>query len=243
MAEKKEQVHRFRDGSEILIKRSGNHQYSYGDNKIKYASTTGIASHIDPGGDGLHYWSGEMALKHNDRAGFAIERNKAAARGTKLHEAIERFIEDNDVSETDEVFVLWLTQVGNNHKWAAAEVMAINEETGSGGTIDALSYASDSSSDVIIWDWKTKTSEASYRKYKPYLKDHAQIANYAKALFNMGSVYNVNQQTAKIAYICTDTENVFIEDVDITSAYKLFQQSAHLYHSAKAYKKGVPFDN
>ena len=75
MAEKKEQVHRFRDGSEILIKRSGNHQYSFGDNKIKYNSTTGITNHIDPGGDGLHYWSGEMALKHNDRAGFRIERD------------------------------------------------------------------------------------------------------------------------------------------------------------------------
>ena len=241
MAEKREQVHRFRDGSEILIKRSGNHQYSFGDNKIKYNSTTGITNHIDPGGDGLHYWSGEMALKHNDRAGFRIERDKAAAEGTRLHDLIDTYITTGSVDETDDVFILWLNQVGNHHRWAAAEVMVINVETGSGGTCDALSFGT--GNQVVAWDWKTKKTEDSDIKYKPTLKDHAQIANYVRAFANMSSEYNVDQTTAKIAYLCLDTKKVYVEDVDIASAYELFKQSANLYHGIRAYKKGVSIDN
>ena len=233
MAERKQQTHIFSDGSAIGIERDGNHQYNFAGSKVKYASTTGIASHIDPGGDGLNYWSGEMALKHNDRAGFAIERNIAAERGPKLHEAIERYIEHGTVDETDDIFIMWLRNVGNNHRWSAAEKMVINVETGSGGTCDALSIVYYDPWEVMIWDWKTKTSEASYLKYRPYVKDHAQIANYAKAFLNMESAYNVNQETAKIAYICTDTGNVFIEDVDIASAYEVFKHAAQLYRSSK----------
>ena len=241
MAERKEQIHRLRDGSEILIKRSGNHQYTFGDNTQKFTSTTGLAKHIDADSGGLIQWAVDESFARNDRLGHRASASESAEKGTKLHEAVERFIIKNDASEIDEVFALWLKQVGNHHKWASAEVMVINPETGSGGTCDALSFGS--GNQVIAWDWKTKRREQSYLNSIPIFKDHAQIANYVRAFANMSSEYNVDQQTAKIAYLCLDTKKVYVEDVDITNAYELFKQSASLYRSKNAYKKGVSIDS
>ena len=233
-------MHKFKDGSEVRIDRNKKHQYSYVGDKRSYASTTGVAAHIDTNSSGLIQWAVDLSLDSGDRKAHTKSAAESMAIGTSLHASIENYINDGTVDEADDVFILWLNQVGNHHIWEAAEVMVINQETGTGGTIDALSFSDPDT--LMVWDWKTKKKESSYLNMKPILKDHAQIANYTRAFSNMGSDYNVNQSTAKIAYLCLDTQRVYIETVDIHNAYGLFQQSSGIYHSTRAYKKGVKLD-
>ena len=232
-------MHKLKDGSEVVIYRNGNHQYNYHGSKKKYASTTGVASHIDTNSSGLIQWAVDLSLDSGDRKAHTKSAAESMEIGTALHASIENYINDGTLDEADDVFILWLNQVGNHHIWEASEVMVINEATGTGGTIDALSFSDPDT--LMVWDWKTKKKESSYLKMKPILKDHAQIANYTRAFSNMGSDYNVDQQTAKIAYLCLDTRKVYIETVDVSNAYELFKQSSVIYHSTRAYKKGVKY--
>jgi hypothetical protein len=139
------------------------------------------------------------------------------------------------------MFTAWLKDVGanENNLWTASEVFLYHPVLSYGGTADAISVEADTM-ETVIWDWKTK-NRVTYEKYGPELsyKDHAQLAAYANALDNMGSIYAPTK--ANIVYIMRDGSYAEVVPVDLRVSTELFGLSvkmSHLVTDVKASIKG-----
>ena len=155
---------------------------------------------------------------------------KSIAEGNSLHECIERYIKSRgkDIDEENDMFTLWLKDVGSKHDWAASEVFLYHPVLNYGGTADAISV-DPKTMEPVIWDWKTKNRE-TYEKYGPvlYYKDHAQLAAYANALDNMGSIYTPTK--GNIVYIMRDGSYADVVPVDLQLSTEIFGLSARMAH-------------
>lgn len=231
------QEHMLIDGRVLNIKQTKNHFYiSEG---VTYNSTTSMTKHLDGDASGLIQWAVDISLERNDRLGH----KRSATDGTTFHEAVHNFFMTGQVVEIPMEFKLLYDKILKPRSWANSEVFVINSDNRSGGTIDALEVVENQSHMLRVWDWKTKQEESKYLKRRPILTDHAQISNYARAAHNMKSPsLDVAIDVANIAYICIDTGNIFVEEVDVDRAYSLFNNAAEVYHKTKDYRKETRVD-
>jgi hypothetical protein len=150
--------------------------------------------------------------------------------GTKLHEAIESYINTREIDENNLAFTSWLKQFGAK-TFLATERFCVNPTLQYGGTIDAISMGQDG--ELEIWDWKTKDA-TSFSKYGGSVKDHAQLGAYASALHEMGS--QLAPTRGYVAYIMRDGSGVHIDEVDLAKGYNLFLASRNVYTLLKGDK-------
>ena len=235
------QLHPLQGGATLEINRNGNHQY-WIDDRVKMPSVTTLTGHID--GDGFGAGMG-WALKQARENGGDLEAprrvsKEAMAAGTALHDDIDQYIKDGTVAEGSPAFVAWLHEVGEHKEWLAAEQFVYHRALSYGGTADAFSmspatggFPTPRFGDPVIWDWKTKNPE-SYAKYGGGVKDHAQLAAYAMALREMGSI--LAPVSGFIAYIMRDGSGVDVVPVDLEKGWELFKASRTLSQLVKAGK-------
>ena len=211
------------DGHRVNISRNGNHQY-WLEGEDKMPSVTAMLGHLDSGAFGAGMgWALKMARENDGDLTAANRMSKEAQEeGTRLHEAIHQYIEKGIVDETNDLFVVWLNQVGNHHEWSASERFLYHPKLRYGGTADAFSRPAH----TTIWDWKSKDSE-SYSKHGGSIKDHAQLGAYAMGLREMGSIHTPTQ--GNIAYVMRDGSGVDVVPVDLDYGWELFKASHHIY--------------
>ena len=218
------QTHRLTDGS-IDITRNGRHQYRIEDGDWMSGTTT-LLSHLDAGAFGIGMnWGLKMARENNgDLEAPRRISKEAQEEGTKLHEAIESYINTREIDENNLAFTSWLKQFGSK-TFLATERFCVNPTLQYGGTIDAISMGQDG--ELEIWDWKTKDA-TSFSKYGGSVKDHAQLGAYASALHEMGS--QLAPTRGYVAYIMRDGSGVHIDEVDLGKGYNLFLASRNVYN-------------
>jgi len=152
----------------------------------------------------------------------------AREEGTKLHEAIEAYINTREIDESNLAFTSWLKEFSTK-TFLATELFCYNPELQYGGTIDGI--ATNENGELEIWDWKTKENFDSYRSLA---KDGAQLGAYASALRKMGSV--LAPAYGYVAYIMRDGSGVHVDQVDLAKAEKLFLASRNVYNLLKENK-------
>ena len=164
---------------------------------------------------------------------------KSIASGNALHECIERYIKSNgkEIDEENDMFTAWLKDVGSKHNWLASEVFLYHPVLNYGGTADAISIDAETM-EPVIWDWKTKNRN-TYERYGPSLsyKDHAQLAAYANALDNMGSIYTPTK--GNLVYIMRDGSYADVVPVDLQLSTEIFGLSARMAHLAGQLKDSI----
>jgi hypothetical protein len=230
------QHHALKDGTTLTISRNGNHQY-WLDDGVKVPSVTGLTGHIDGDGFGAGMgWALKQAREHDGDLDAPRRLSKEAMdSGTALHDDIDQYIKSAMVAEGNPAFVAWMHEVGERKEWLAAEQFVFNRALSYGGTADAFSLSPEwGSRDSVIWDWKTKNPE-SYAKYGGSAKDHAQLAAYAMALREMGSI--LAPSSGYIAYVMRDGSGVDVVPVDLEQGWELFKASRTLSLLVKARKE------
>jgi len=219
------------DGRKVSISRNGNHQYWIEGEEDRMPSVTSMLGHLDSGafGVGMGWALKQARLADGDLDAPRRLSKEAQDEGNRLHDAIHQFIENGTVDETNDLFVVWLNQVGNHHEWSASERFLFHAKMRYGGTADAFSRPAH----TTIWDWKSKDAE-SYSKYGGSIKDHAQLGAYAMGLREMGSIHTPT--LGKIAYIMRDGSGVDVVPVDLDYGWELFKASHHIYTLLKGAK-------
>ena len=219
------------DGRKVSISRNGNHQYWIEGEEDRMPSVTSMLGHLDSGafGVGMGWALKQARLADGDLDAPRRLSKEAQDEGNRLHDAIHQFIESGTVDETNDLFVVWLNQVGNHHEWSASERFLFHAKMRYGGTADAFSRPAH----TTIWDWKSKDAE-SYSKYGGSIKDHAQLGAYAMGLREMGSIHTPT--LGKIAYIMRDGSGVDVVPVDLDYGWELFKASHHIYTLLKGAK-------
>ena len=220
------------DGRKVSISRNGNHQYWIEGEEDRMPSVTSMLGHLDSGafGVGMGWALKQARLADGDLDAPRRLSKEAQDEGNRLHDAIHQFIENGTVDETNDLFVVWLNQVGNHHEWSASERFLFHAKMRYGGTADAFSRPAH----TTIWDWKSKDAE-SYSKYGGSIKDHAQLGAYAMGLREMGSIHAPT--LGKIAYIMRDGSGVDVVPVDLDYGWELFKASHHIYTLLKGAKQ------
>ena len=220
------------DGRKVSISRNGNHQYWIEGEEDRMPSVTSMLGHLDSGafGVGMGWALKQARLADGDLDAPRRLSKEAQDEGNRLHDAIHQFIENGTVDETNDLFVVWLNQVGNHHEWSASERFLFHAKMRYGGTADAFSRPAH----TTIWDWKSKDAE-SYSKYGGSIKDHAQLGAYAMGLREMGSIHTPT--LGKIAYIMRDGSGVDVVPVDLDYGWELFKASHHIYTLLKGAKQ------
>ena len=244
MAELMIQEHVLKDGTRIEISRNGNHQYSVrypGQDFVgRMASVTTLNKHTegDTFGIGVN-WATKLIRESGNFNAPREDTSQSILQGTALHECIERYIKSNgkDIDEENDMFTAWLKDVGSKHNWLASEVFLYHPALSYGGTADAISIDTETM-ETVIWDWKTK-NRATYEKYGPSLsyKDHAQLAAYANALDNMGSIYAPTK--GNIVYIMRDGSYADLVQVDLRSSTEVFGLSVRMAHATASLKASI----
>lgn len=223
------QTHRLTNGS-IDITRNGRHQYKVEEGAWMPSVTT-MLGHLDGGAFGIGMnWALKIAREQGDLDAPRRISKDAQEEGTRLHEAIQTFIDDGTVDEENPLFTSWLSHMGEQ-TWVATERFCVNPTLQYGGTIDAISMGKDG--ELEIWDWKTKDA-TSFSKYGGSVKDHAQLGAYASALHEMGS--QLAPTRGYVAYIMRDGSGVHIDEVDLAKGYNLFLASRNVYTLLKGDK-------
>jgi hypothetical protein len=220
------------DGRRVSISRNGNHQYWIEGEEARMSSVTTMLGHLDSGAFGAGMgWALKMA-RENDGDLDAPKRinEESQDEGNRLHDAIHQYIEKGIVDETNDLFVVWLNQVGNHHEWSASERFLYHPKLRYGGTADAFSRPAH----TTIWDWKSKDSK-SYSVHGGSIKDVAQLGAYAMGLREMGSIHAPTQGT--IAYIMRDGSGVDVVPVDLDQGWEIFKASHHIYTLLKGVGK------
>jgi hypothetical protein len=221
------QTHRLTDGS-IDITRNGRHQYRIEDGDWVPSVTT-MLGHLDAGAFGIGMnWALKIAREQDDFEAPRRISKDAQEEGTRLHLAIQEYIDSGTVDEDNPLFTSWLSHMGGR-VWVATERFCLNSKLGYGGTIDAISMGQDG--ELEIWDWKTKDA-TSFSKYGGSIKDHAQLGAYASALHEMGS--QLAPVRGYVAYIMRDGSGVHIDEVDLGKGYTLFLASRNVYNLIRA---------
>ena len=222
------QPHYLANGKTINIHRNGRHQYWLDGNEERMPSVTSMLSHIDPGGFGVGMgWAIKQIKLHNGDIDAPRAVTKAAQdEGSRLHQAIDDYISRRIVDEGNALFVLWLNEIGNKHRWVASEKFLYHPLLRFGGCSDAFSTEA-------IWDWKT-VNQDSYTQNGGRVKDIAQLGAYAMALRIMGSV--LARQHGFIVYVMRDGSGIDVAEVNLDEGWNLFQASHHLHTLVKKAK-------
>lgn len=189
----------------ILVDHDGTHKYRIeGDDRVSpdalLPSVSNIAKHAEAGdSDGLIWWGINAFAETGNKADFARRRELAGIRGTNIHAYISQMIksslygpvremapavirDDQPIPEWDiKMLDKWRSEASDHVKdWVATEVSVYNPELGYAGTYDAL--ALDQDDDVVIFDWKTRSSYGPPRN-----TDAVQLGGYALAMESMNS--------------------------------------------------------
>ena len=217
------------NGGSMEIERNGRHQYRVENGDWKPSVTT-MLGHLDAGAFGIGMnWALKMA-RENDGDLEAPRRisKEAQEQGTKLHEAIEAYINTREIDESNLAFTSWLKEFSTK-TFRATELFCYNPELQYGGTIDAIT--NNENGELEIWDWKTKENLDSYRSLA---KDGSQVGAYSAALRSLGSV--LAPTYGYVAYIMRDGSGVHVDQVDLAKAEKLFLASRNVYNLLKENK-------
>ena len=232
MATEQTQLHDLANGETVEItRRDGRgHQYIVAGIEKPMPSVTGMLGHVESDGFGIGsgWATKQIRLAGGDLDAPKLASQRAVDLGNEVHEAIENYIKQGTVDETNLPFVSWLNAVGHFYTWKAGEAFLYHPDMHYGGTLDAISGGDDG----ILWDWKTKAD--SYWKHGGSLKDHAQVASYVMALEAMGSKWKPKK--ARIAYIMRDGSGTDVVDVDIEAGMALFLTSRKMKILAETYK-------
>ena len=238
MATEQIQFHPLANGEMTEIKRIDGRGHKYiVDGGAPMPSVTGLISHVETDGFGVGVGWATKKIRESDGDLDAPKNasQEAVDLGNEVHEAIENYIKQGTVDETNLPFVSWLNAVGNFYTWKTGEAFLYHPDMHYGGTLDAISWKPyiPNGPDTILWDWKTK-DPISYNKYGGSLKDHAQVASYVFALDAMGAEFQVKK--AKIAYIMRDGSGTDVVDVDVDASMALFLTSRKMKLLAETYK-------
>jgi hypothetical protein len=228
------QEHPLASGDTFQISRNGLHQYWQGDAKTKggrVPNVTGIVEPLGPGFGAGKGWAQKLIRASGGDLDAPDVAGKAALdEGNALHDAIDAFMTWGTISESP-LFLAWFDGMAGAG-WLASERFVLSREHGYGGTTDAFCTALDGT--TTIWDWKTVDRD-SWDKYGSRLrmdKDSAQIAAYAHALHEMGSIYAPTD--AWIGYVLRDGSDVIVEPVDLERGWRLFTACLALHQAVHA---------
>jgi hypothetical protein len=229
------QDHPIEDGTSLQISRNGNHQYWLGDAKTKGGRVPGVTGIVEPLGPGFGAGKG-WAQKLIRASGGDLDAPDVAGKaaldeGNALHDAIDAYVTHGTVSENP-LFLAWFDGMAGAG-WLASETFVLSQEHGYGGTADAF-YVNPNNGHHCIWDWKTVDRD-SWAKHGSRLrmdKDSAQLAAYAHALHEMGSVYDPTD--AWIGYVLRDGSDVIVERVDLERGWRLFTACLALHQAIHA---------
>ena len=228
------QEHLLLNGDTVAISRNGLHQYWLRQESYrKMPSVTSMLGplDLDAFGAGMGYViksARENGGDINTARRLGIE---AREEGSKLHDAIQAYIEQGIVDEESPAFVSWLNALGD-YGWKASERFLYHPGANGmgrlfGGTLDAISNSNE------IWDWKSVAPGSTFRNTQ---KNSAQLGAYAMALRAMGSVYA--PEKGFLAYIFRDGSGVDIQEVDLKGGWELFKASFHVYQLMKGKGEG-----
>jgi len=231
------QEHLLLNGDTVAISRNGLHQYwTDGQTYRKMASVTSMLGPLDSGFSVGLGWGLKMAREHSKDGIPDLDAprrvgKEAQEEGTKLHDAIQNYIEQGIVDEESPAFVSWLNALGD-YGWKASERFLYHPGANGmgrlfGGTLDAISNSNE------IWDWKSVAPGSTFRNTQ---KNSAQLGAYAMALRAMGSVYA--PEKGFLAYIFRDGSGVDIQEVDLKEGWELFKASFHVYQLMKGKGEG-----
>jgi hypothetical protein len=231
------QRHPLKNGSSLTVHVNGLHQYWTDGDPVKRPSVTGLAGFTDSDafGAGMGY-----AIKLAELTGNPKEARQQSSidrkAGEEFHASVNEFITHGSISE-DPIFMCWYNEVGVDRDWLASETLVYHPTLKYGGTADAISLetpahglpSTDGKIKTVLWDWKTvgraswETRGSSLR----WIKDHAQVSGYAKALRAMGSIYEI--EAAFICYIMRDGSYTVTQEVDLASGERVFDASRAMY--------------
>jgi hypothetical protein len=220
------QQHPLADGKAINIYRNGNHQY-WLDGGPRVKSVTSVVKHVegDTFGVGMN-WALKVARENGgDLNAPRLLSKEAAENGVRLHEAVDTYIKHGTITE-DPTFMSWYNELGRE-EWLASEIFLYHSNMLFGGTADAVSLSTDGT--VTLFDWKT-VDPSSWQKYGASLrlnKDSAQVAAYAAALSQLGSVYAPLR--GYVAYIMRDGSGTEVVEVNLKRGLALFNASRELF--------------
>ena len=244
------QQHPLKNKSFFTIHVNGNHQYWTDDDLVKRPSVTGLSAFTDSDafGAGMGY-----AIKEAEETGnpqeARVQVKLAIDIGTDFHSHVDNYIKTGAISE-DPVFMCWYNEIAVNREFIASETLVYHPSLKYGGTADAFSLEAlgpDGEDKVVLWDWKTVNRD-SWEKVEGYgpnrgkqrgsslrwIKDHAQVAGYAKCLKALDSVLEVD--AAFICYVMRDGSYAVTELVDLAFGERVFDISRDMYLLQKEVK-------
>jgi hypothetical protein len=222
------QTHPLQSGSTLMISRNGNHQY-WVEGGPRVRNVTTLLKHVegDTFGIGMN-WALKLVRENNGDLNVPRQVSKESVDvGNRLHKAIDQYIKKGVVNEEDPLFLSWFHAIGKNTEWLASERFLFHSGLRYGGTLDAVSMQADG--EVVIHDLKTVEPE-SWAKYGSSLrinKDSAQLAAYADALTQMGSIWAPS--SGYITYVRRDGSGAEVVEVDLERGSKLFGVSRELF--------------
>ena len=212
------QEHPLADGGSMVVYRDGRHRYYDEEAHVACPSVTTTLVHLDPPfGAGVGWAKNEMA-KGIDPSATSAEARKL---GNELHKAIDEYIKDGTVDESNLAFSAWFKEFSRT-EWVASEqfVLSSGEHGLFGGTLDAISM--DKDGELVLHDWKSKSSFREVGR-----KDMAQIGGYYLGLKSMGSAYL--PQKAVISYVLRDGSGLHNIPVNLEYCVELFKSARHLW--------------
>ena len=213
----------------MKITRNGRHQYRVNDGPL-LPSVTAMLGHLsgDLFGIGVN-WASKLIRESGDPDAAKKSGMESANIGSRLHSTIDHFIKNNRVDEVSAspLFSVWQEEVGYK-SWLASEKFVVNQESGYGGTVDAIALTDEG---PVLYDWKTKDA-TSFEKYGPDLKDQVQCAAYVAAQNSLDTQLGPIT-VAKIVYVMRDGSKAVTVDVDLKRGLRLFELAHALYKEVR----------
>ena len=224
------QEHPLADGGSMVVYRDGRHRYYDEEAHVACPSVTTTLVHLDPPFGAGKGWAvklikddytqqGKDGVPHFDIPD--IQSSEARKLGNELHNAIDEYIKDGTVDESNLAFSAWFKEFSRT-EWVASEqfVLSSGEHGLFGGTLDAISM--DKDGELVLHDWKSKSSFREVGR-----KDMAQIGGYYLGLKSMGSAYL--PQKAVISYVLRDGSGLHNIPVNLEYCVELFKSARHLW--------------